>query len=202
MGQNNQDQPKKDFKLPADYNTVASRIQEFRTRYPEGSLQQVSLSFQSFGNAHYVVYTAAAYRTPDDKCPGMGTALEPIPGRTPYTKDSEVQNAETAAWGRAIIAAGAADAKKGIASAEEIAPRQAEREERERPEGTESKRLRAAANSARQALDEAQLREVWAEVSLCEGDGSITGHEYTQLRKLINILKDEITRTRARVEAA
>jgi hypothetical protein len=46
-------------------------------------------------------------------------AWEVIPGKTPYTKDSEVQNAETSAWGRAIVAVGAATAKK-IASREEV----------------------------------------------------------------------------------
>jgi hypothetical protein len=35
-----------------------------------------------------------------------------------------MQNAETAAWGRAIVAALAADTKKGIASSEEIRNRQ------------------------------------------------------------------------------
>jgi hypothetical protein len=37
-------------------------------------------------------------------------------------------NAETSAWGRAIIAVGAADSRKGIASAEEVRNRAAERE--------------------------------------------------------------------------
>lgn len=72
----------------------------------------------------FVVYTAAAYRHPDDPCPGIGVAWEPLPGLTPYTHNSEVMNAETSAWGRAIVAVGAADAK---ASAEEVRNRSAER---------------------------------------------------------------------------
>lgn len=117
---------KKDFKLPPDYNDVASRIQEFRTKHPEGTLSQVSLEFrEKFGGKDWIVYTAAAYRTPDDPQPGIGTAWEQVPGRTPYTRDSELQNAETAAWGRALIAVGAADAKKGIASREEVQNRAA-----------------------------------------------------------------------------
>lgn len=58
-----------------------------------------------------------------------------FPGRTPYTLGSELMNAETSAWGRAIIAVGAADSKKGISSAEEVRNRQAERDTPDTPRG-------------------------------------------------------------------
>jgi len=115
---------KKQFKGPLDYIDVASRIVEFREKYPQGSLQQIRLEFVNINNRDWVVYTAAAYRGPEDTIPGIGTAWEPIPGPTPYTKDSEVQNAETAAWGRAMVAALAVDTRKGIASSEEVRNRQ------------------------------------------------------------------------------
>ncbi len=51
--------------------------------------------------------------------PGQGTAWEPVPGPTPFTRDSELQNAETSAWGRAIAALGF-KVKDGIASAEDV----------------------------------------------------------------------------------
>jgi hypothetical protein len=107
-----------------DYIDVAERIVEFRTKHPEGSLQQVTLDFKEVAGGWWVVYTAAAYRTPEDPRPGIGTAWEPVPGKTNFTRDSELQNAETAAWGRAIVAALAADTKRGIASAEEVRNRQ------------------------------------------------------------------------------
>lgn len=110
----------KEYKGPLDYIDVATRIVEFRDKFPEGSLQQVSLEFVVVNGKDWVVYTAAAYRTPDDPRPGIGTAWEPIPGPTSFTKDSEVQNAETAAWGRAMVAALAVDTRKGIASSEEV----------------------------------------------------------------------------------
>lgn len=113
------------YKLPMDYIDVATRIGEFRAKHPEGSLQQVTLDFKEVAGGWWVIYTAAAHRSPDDERPGIGTAWEPIPGKTNFTRDSEVQNAETAAWGRAIVAALAADTKKGIASAEEVRNRQA-----------------------------------------------------------------------------
>jgi len=116
-----------DYKGPLDYIDVATRIIEFREKYPQGSLTQVDLKFISdFAGKDWVVYTAAAYRSPDDLQPGIGTAWEPVPGPTRFTRDSEVQNAETAAWGRAMVAALAVDTKKGIASSEEVRNRQVE----------------------------------------------------------------------------
>lgn len=107
-----------------DYIDVATRIVEFRTQHPDGSLQQVEFRLEEFAGKSWVIYTAAAYRSPEDARPGIGTAWEPVPGKTNFTRDSEMQNAETAAWGRAIVAALAADTKKGIASAEEIRNRE------------------------------------------------------------------------------
>jgi hypothetical protein len=124
---------------PSDsgYNEVASRIVEFREKYPEGALQPVNpgqpYKVETIGNATFIVYTAAAYRGPDDTRPGIATAWEPFPGTTPYTRNSELMNAETSAWGRAIIAVLAADAKKGISTAEEVRNRQAEREQQPGP---------------------------------------------------------------------
>lgn len=112
------------FKLNDDYVDVAERIVEFREKYPAGSLQPADLSkpFEviTIGSQDFVVVVAAAYRTADDQRPGIGMAYETFPGRTPYTKNSELQNAETSAWGRAIVAALAADTKRGIASAQEM----------------------------------------------------------------------------------
>lgn len=115
------------FELADDYIDVAARIRDFRAAFPTGSLQQVSIDFREVAGSAWVIFTAAAYRTPDDVRPGHGTAWEPVPGKTPFTKGSEVQNAETAAWGRAIVAALAGDTKR-IASREEVQNRRAEQD--------------------------------------------------------------------------
>ena len=111
----------------ADYIDVATRIVEFRAQFPTGSLRPADLAvpyrIEQLGDQTYIVVVAAAYRSPDDQLPGIGMAYEPFPGKTPYTKGSELQNAETSAWGRAIVAALAADTKRGIASAQEISGR-------------------------------------------------------------------------------
>lgn len=136
------------FKM-TDYIDVATRIVEFREKYPDGSLQQVSIDFREFGGASWVIYTAAAYRSPQDERPGQGTAWEPVPGKTNFTRDSELQNAETAAWGRAIVAVLAADTKRGIASAEEVQAR------RLTPADEARDRLRRAMAAAGVPLQEA-----------------------------------------------
>ena len=105
-----------------DYVDVAERLRIFKTTYPNGSLQQHSLQFIDFAGKSWVVYTASAYRSPDDERPGHGTAWEPVPGTSNFKRDSEVMNAETSAWGRAIIAVLAADTKR-IASANEVQSR-------------------------------------------------------------------------------
>ena len=105
---------------PPGYVEVSERIAEFREKYADGSLQAEIVELRD----DLVIVKAYAYRTPDDERPGTGLASEPIPGKTNFTRDSELMNAETSAWGRALIAVGAADAKRGIASANEVRNRQ------------------------------------------------------------------------------
>lgn len=143
------------FQLDLDYIDVAARIVEFRTKHPEGSLQQVTLDFKEVAGKWWVIYTAAAYRAPDDARPGIGTAWEPVPGKTNFTRDSELQNAETAAWGRAIVAALAADTKRGIASSEEIRNRRADQDAPQASEEVPVAPLPDAVVEARIALKDA-----------------------------------------------
>jgi hypothetical protein len=106
-----------------EYVDVAERISAFYARYPEGSLKTGSPpQFVETGGKAFVVYHAQAFRHPDDDVPADGWAWEPVPGPTQFTRDSELQNAETAAWGRAIVACGF-ETKK-IASRQEVRNRQ------------------------------------------------------------------------------
>ena len=112
-----------------DYVDVAERVRRFAEKYPEGSLQS-EVEFVNGG----VLCKAFAFRSATDEKPGVGHAFEPIPGKTPYTRDSEVMNAETSAWGRAIVALGF-ETKK-IASADEVRARSGAGDERERKPGS------------------------------------------------------------------
>lgn len=106
------------------YVNVATRITQFREKYPEGSLRPLDpekpYEVLVLDGRTFVVCVAAAYRTADDTAPGVGIAYEPFPGQSPYTEDSELQNAQTGAWGRAIVASLAADTTKSIATEEDV----------------------------------------------------------------------------------
>lgn len=102
-----------------DYVTVAERLRVFMDRYPDGSMQLDPVEFREVEGKTWVIGRAYAYRTPDDPRPGMGTAWEQIPGTTPYTRNSEIQNLETSAWGRALAAIGIG-IDKGVATWEEV----------------------------------------------------------------------------------
>jgi len=126
-----------------DYVDVAQRIREFSEKYPDGSLQsELKLMVEPDG----WLCVARAYRTPDDQRPGIGHAFEPVPGKTPYTKDSEAMNAETSAWGRAIVALGF-NTKK-IASRQEVAARGASDRVADDAHGLQASRADAGANGA------------------------------------------------------
>lgn len=98
-----------------DYVQINERIVKFYDEHPEGSLQSEMI----LRTDTVVVMKAWAYRTPDDTKPGIGHSSCPIPGLTTYTKNSEIENAETSAWGRAIAALGF-EVKRGIATQHEI----------------------------------------------------------------------------------
>lgn len=98
-----------------DYVTVPERVVSFYEKFPEGSLQSEIVEMSD----HLVVVRSYAYRTPDDPRPGIGHSSLAIPGSTPYTKGSELENAETSAVGRAIAMLGF-HVKKSIASSDEI----------------------------------------------------------------------------------
>ena len=145
-----------------DYVDVATRLREMRETFPQLTLQQLDLKFITFGGQDWVVYTAAAYRTPEDPRPGIGSAWEPIPGKTPYTRDSELMVAETSAWGRALVAIGA-ETKNGIASANEVKARQAA------PKPTPAE-IMAIAQAAAAKNDLEALRAAYAQADMIQMD--------------------------------
>lgn len=122
------------------YIEVKDRLVLFYERFPEGSLD-TTYEFVEVAGQQYVICNAYAYRTPDDERPSNGVAWEAIPGRTPYTKGSELMNGQTSAWGRAIVALGIS-ADKGIASANEVRNAE-ERQRTPDPEQVEEIKLRA-----------------------------------------------------------
>ena len=102
----------------SSYTTVQERVQEFYTRFPEGSIQFEFMGIMP-GDPSKIWGVARAYRSPDDLLPGVGTASEFIEGKSPYTRGSEIQNLETSCWGRACASLNIGTSK-GLSSKEEI----------------------------------------------------------------------------------
>jgi hypothetical protein len=102
----------------SNYVTVAERVAMFYEKYPEGSIQFEFMGVMD-GDPLKMWGVARAYRTPDDPLPGIGTASELINGKSPYTNGSELQNLETACWGRACASLNIGTSK-GLSTKEEI----------------------------------------------------------------------------------
>ena len=110
-----------------NYVDVAERITQAKKQYPDLILRPFDpyepYRFEEIEGKKFIIVVAAAYRTPDDPMPAVGMAWECVPGNTPYTRGSELMNAETSAWGRALAALGLATKK--IATREEVEQAQA-----------------------------------------------------------------------------
>jgi hypothetical protein len=112
-----------------DYVPVNERIEAFYKDWPSGTLQSEIVELTDTR----VTVKAFAYRSEEDTRPGIGHSSVNIPGSTPYTKGSEIENAETSAWGRAIAALGF-EVKRGVSSQEEVRNKQPGRGAKAKPE--------------------------------------------------------------------
>ena len=102
-----------------DYIEVKDRIQEFKKLFPEGSLQFEFGGQMEINGATVIYGRAYAYRDREDIRPGIGTAWELVPGKSSFSRGSEMMVLETSCWGRAIAALGIATSKS-VASREEV----------------------------------------------------------------------------------
>jgi hypothetical protein len=186
-----------------DYVEVGERIRIFRDRFPDGTLQPFNpnqpFKIIEVAGSFFIQYTAVAYRTPDDERPGIAVAWEPFPGKTPFTAGSELMNAETSAWGRAIVAALAADSKK-IASLDEVrARREAQavnhpsaEERHETPQEAPRATQRAEVGENAQPATEGQEKKLYAMSKALDklppAKGSLS---FSQASAMIDALKEE-----------
>jgi hypothetical protein len=130
-----------------DYVTVPQREALFYKNHPDGRIVASTPEIRTIGDRIFIEVTASVFRSPEDLLPCVASAWEPFPGRTPYTKDSEMMNAETSAIGRALAAAGIA-VNRSLASAEEVRNRQAERDVPSEPP------VKAKPKAAKLAIDD------------------------------------------------
>jgi hypothetical protein len=103
-----------------NYIQVADRLDLFYAKYPDGRVSSAPPVVVVMENGQsFVQVTTTVWRSPDDPTPCQASAWELFPGKTTFTKDSEMMNAETSAVGRALWALGI-EAKKGAASQEDV----------------------------------------------------------------------------------
>ncbi len=116
MAYGNSAAPEKRKAFAADYVEVADRIRAWYDAYPNARIETELVQLTD----KIVVMKAQVFRgeTVDEKPAGIGHASMAIPGSTPYTRGSELENTETSAAGRALVMAGLPSKK--VASGDEI----------------------------------------------------------------------------------
>ena len=86
----------------SNYVDVPTRFAMALERWPELRLVENRPEVITLGDKTFIAVTVQAWRTPDDPIPAQATAWEPMPGLTPFTKNSEMMNASTSATGRVL----------------------------------------------------------------------------------------------------
>lgn len=115
----------------AGYVDVATRRRLAVERWPELRIVEGLPEIVTVADSMFVQVTVTVYRDPADPMPTRATVWERLPGRTPYTRDSEVMNAATSALGRALGYMGVG-VETSLSTRDEIALR-ASNAEPERP---------------------------------------------------------------------
>lgn len=113
-----------------DYVDVAERIRLLLAQYPNATITTSDPRIVEIADRTFIEVTATVQCKDDTGRISKDTAWEPFPGKTPYTRDSEMMNASTSAVGRAIGLLGIG-LKKSVASSNEVRNR---RDDSPRPE--------------------------------------------------------------------
>lgn len=115
----------------SNYVDVPSRLRLALQTHPE--LRVVEGVPKLVADGKFLEVTVTVYRNAEDPLPTTGTAWEPFPGQTPYTRNSEMMNAATSALGRALGYMGFG-LTSAISTAEEVAVRMAEKAGQREPQ--------------------------------------------------------------------
>ena len=126
------------------YVQVADRLQMALDKHPELRVVEQPATVLDWPGGQVLMCTVTVYRDPDDPCPVTASATEAIPGKTPYTKGSELMVGNTSALGRALGYMGFGLKSGSIASRDEV---QAARDRQTYPKRTGDELLEAANTS-------------------------------------------------------
>jgi hypothetical protein len=106
-----------------DYVDVPTRLAEALKRWPDLRIQESKPVIVTVDNQQYVEISCTVWRDCTDLMPTIAYCWEPIPGKTPYTRGSEMMNASTSCLGRSLGMMGM-HIGKSIASRNEVEARQ------------------------------------------------------------------------------
>jgi len=126
--------PKKKTGGPGfDYNEVADRVRGFNEEYPAGRINTFAQIMIANGKEHVSV-RAEVWKTRDADAPdATGYSWLEVPGKTNFTRGSELENAETSAVGRALAFIGFYAKGESLASKQEIAAKSGESKAEPKP---------------------------------------------------------------------
>lgn len=142
-----------------NYVQVSDRLIMALEKYPELRVVEDDPQVLDWPGGLVLLCKVTVYRDPDDQCPVTASATEAIPGKTPYTKGSELMVGNTSALGRALGYMGFG-IRTSIASKDEV---QAARERQTNPKRTADDLVEAAtspveASDGSEGATGAQLR--------------------------------------------
>lgn len=110
----------------SEYVDVKSRLRLALAKYPDLTITELAPRIIELPDGKTFVEAAVIVgRNADDPKPVQAYCWEPYPGKTPYTRDSEQQNASTSALGRALGYMGFG-IETSLASYQEVRNRQAD----------------------------------------------------------------------------
>lgn len=84
------------------YVDVSTRLRLALAKFPDLRVSESLPVVVNAGEGMFVQVTCTVWRSPDDPLPCTASAWERTPGRSAFTRDSEMMNASTSALGRAL----------------------------------------------------------------------------------------------------
>ena len=106
-----------------DYVDVPTRLAQALKQFPDLRIQETKPIIVTVDNQQYVEISCTVWRDCTDLMPTVAYCWEPIPGKSPFTRGSEMMNASTSCLGRALGFLGMGIGKS-IASRNEVQARQ------------------------------------------------------------------------------
>jgi len=106
-----------------NYVDVPTRLRMALEKFPDLRVQESQPIFREVEGKLYLEMHVTLWRDKDDPLPMIAYCWEPFPGRTPYTRDSEMMNLSTSLLGRVLGMLGMGIDHK-MASKQEVLARQ------------------------------------------------------------------------------